>query len=245
MAFSSNLHSRHQLVAFGHSGHRGIAIVDQRQSTGKASRRDCQGKGIERTGLGQGLGLEERECQELREDSTRLMEVGKRILHQKSLERRSSEEPEFGARSNCPQVGEAGMHLHGEDRHSSEWARTTIDPGEREDTLVIVVVDRGLIREVPIQRNVEERAILVHSPTWVGMDREPVGLLQKVRQRLEVDFDHSLRIDMGIPQTKEDVEMVHHCQQHADRDKGTVERIRYVDARPIQAGTRQIHWAVD
>jgi len=41
------------------------------------------------------------------------------------------------------------------------------------------------------------------------------------------------------------VEMVHHYRQRADRGKGKVERIRYVDVLPIQVGIHQIRWFVD
>jgi len=84
------------------------------------------------------------------------------MLDQMILGLRRSEEQESDARSSCRQGDGEGMPPRGEDRHSSEWAKKTIVPEDREGTLVIEVVGREPRLEARNRRNVEERVIPVH-----------------------------------------------------------------------------------
>lgn len=88
----------------------------------------------------------------------------------------------FGARSRSRQVGGEGMRPLGVGRRSNESGKTT-GLVEREGTWAIGVVHRGLKQAVPIRRNAEVQAILVHWPTWVGKGMEQVALLPRERQQ--------------------------------------------------------------
>ena len=135
--------------------------VGRGQSTGRASRTDYQGRGTEHMALGRELGRVGRQHRELLVGNIHLEEVGRRMLDQMIPGRRRSGEQEFDARSSCRQGDGEGMPPRGEDRHSSEWAKKTTVPEDREGTLVIEVVDREPRLVARNRRNVEERVIPV------------------------------------------------------------------------------------
>jgi hypothetical protein len=165
VASFSNLHFHLQLVAFDHSSHTGTVIAGPEQNTGKASRTDYRGRGTEHMALGLELGQVERQRQVLQEGNTHLEEGDRRTLDRMILEQRRSEEQEFDARSSCRPGGGEGMPPRGEGRRSSEWAKKTTVPEDREGTLVIVVVVRVLRLEARNRRNVEEREAHGHLQT--------------------------------------------------------------------------------
>ena len=133
--------------------------------------------------LDQELGRVGRQHQVLQGGNTHLEEGDMRMLDQMMMGLRRSEEQEFDARSSCRQVGGVGMPPRGEGRRSSGWARKTTVPEDREGTLVIGVVGREPRLEARNRRNVEERAIPVHSQTWVGKGMALAVQHQKAHQR--------------------------------------------------------------
>ena len=133
--------------------------------------------------LGRELAQVGRQHQELLGGNIHLGEVGRRMLRRMIPGVRCSVEQGFDARSSCPQGDGVGMPPRGEGKHSRGWARKTTVPEDREGTLVIEVVDRETRLEAPTRHNAEERAVLVHSQTWVGKGKEPVVQHQKAHQR--------------------------------------------------------------